>query len=105
MGGEGKRDKQSSATKVLASAALCTLMIYALSIGPVIGLASRGYLGDGTISSLQRFYAPLQYLQDHSTIAARCFHSYALCLFRSARQGNGRQSKAKTNPPELFPSP
>src|SRR5947207_2542667 len=27
----------------------------------------------------------------------------SLCLFRSARQGNGRQSKAKTNAPELFP--
>ena len=72
----GEKTTKGSAIGVYALVAALLLMSYGLSIGPVIGLAERGYIGPGAIPYLRRFYAPLQFVQDHNGTAARMFDWY-----------------------------
>ena len=55
---------------VAATVSVCLVLLYVLSLGPVIGLAMHGYIGKGAIPYVSRFYAPLQYAQDKSRAAA-----------------------------------
>jgi len=74
-----ERTKKSSAIAVYILIAVILLLSYVLSIGPVIGMAERGYIGERAIPYLRTFYAPLQYIQDRSQTAARLFDWY--CRF------------------------
>jgi hypothetical protein len=58
------------------SVAGCRTFIYVLSIGPVVGLAARGFLGGEPYPGIRKFYAPLLYIQDHYRMAEEAIGWY-----------------------------
>jgi hypothetical protein len=73
---QGRADKGMRSGFVLA--ALVGLpLLYVASVGPANWLLSRGHIHGSAEDFLQAFYAPLQWISDHSEIAKRGLYWWA----------------------------
>jgi hypothetical protein len=77
-----ERTTKGSAIAVYAIVAGIVLLSYVLSIGPVMGLSMRGYIGPVTNPYVELFYAPLTYIWEHNQSAAQFFDWY-VSIFKS----------------------
>lgn len=72
--GDGKPTASRGAGPAVVAVVLLLALLpllYVLSIGPVVGLFSRGYLQIGPDSPVARFYAPLEYIHGEVPLLAQ----------------------------------
>ena len=59
MNGENRKRSPAASVLVVLGAMLTLATVYALSMGPMLWLATHGYLSDGMRSVLSKVYEPL----------------------------------------------